>query len=377
MGIDAYVHLRVRDREKLREALEAHAARDRKRWADDGREDAYEALLADGYDPTPLMRPGDDGSVSVFTGMRFGDADVEFTLRCWLHEHFGDALAAIHDDPRGVFATPDVCEPRARTYDGVVAELASAGRWIDPRPPTEEEHVERARALDDYIAGMDAVRAAHEQGEEALAAALAKAPDAVRASWEAAAEQQRMLERMTTGGPRRLTLGEGGGVIDEASLLAALGGKGLSLEDLVGSIAGRLGMTDDDPRGHGRIAAVVPPAVRRVLEASPSGGFDVDAVMPLADGSAIVVTTRLGGEDEDFMAQHLAAVVEAAGLDRAAIGPLPFFRESLADELTDAPDLASAVARLGDRAKACHLRTFDEAFAEERQGVKRWLRGVP
>lgn len=44
----------------------------------------------------------------------------------------------------------------------------------------------------------------------------------------------------------------------------------------------------------------------------------IDADVPVADGGALVVTTRLGAEDEGFMSHALAAVVEEAGLDRAA-----------------------------------------------------------
>ncbi len=86
MGIDTDVLLRIRDRKALREALEARAARERKRWADDGREAEYEALLRDGYDPMPLIRPLDDGSAMIFTGLRFHDEDMEFSIRCWLAE---------------------------------------------------------------------------------------------------------------------------------------------------------------------------------------------------------------------------------------------------------------------------------------------------
>lgn len=186
MGIDTDVLLRIRDRKALRNALQAHAARKRKEWADQGREAEYEELLRDGYDPTPLIRPLDDGSALIFTGLRFHDEDMEFAIRFWLDEHFGSALGAIHDDPRGVFVSPDICEPKARTYDGVIEELAKAGRFINPAPPTAEEREQRAHAFEELSAGMDAVRAASASGDPAaLEAALAAAPASVRRSWEA------------------------------------------------------------------------------------------------------------------------------------------------------------------------------------------------
>lgn len=353
MGIDADVHLRIRDREALRTALEAYAARDRARWAEEGREAEYDALVADGYDPIPLLRPHADGSVSIFTALRFGDTDMEFAIRCWLHEHFGDALADIHDDPRGVLVTPDVCEPRADTYDGIVRELEAAGRWVDPKPPTEAEHAQRARRLDEYIEGMDRLRAAAEQGDEAVAAALVTVPEHVRASWEQQAEQIARMQRMSAEpmmGVEAMFAGMLGDAIREAEERA------------------------DDSRGHGRISTAVPPPVWQVLEKNLCGHFDVDDYVRLADGGALVVTTRLGDEDEAFMSHGLAAVVEEAGLDRAAIGPLPFFRESLVDEVRDAKDLAAVVERLGDRARLLPLRTFDEAFREASEDAKAWLR---
>lgn len=130
----------------------------------------------------------------------------------------------------------------------------------------------------------------------------------------------------------------------------------------------------NDPRGHGRISAAVPPMVWRVLEKNLRGHFDVDDHVRLPDGGALVVTTRLGAEDEGFMSHALAAVVEEAGLDRAAIGPLPFFRESLVDEVRDARDVAGVIARLGDRARMLPLRTFDEAFRQDREDAMQWLR---
>lgn len=363
MGIDADVHLRVRDREALRAALDAYAARDRARWAEQGRAAEYDALVRDGYDPIPLLRPHADGSVSIFTALRFHDADADFALRCWLHEHLGDALARIHDDPRGVFVSPDICEPRADTYDEIVQELGSAGRWIDPTPPTQEEHDQRARQLDEYIEGMDNLRAAAEEGEEALAAALATVPEHVRMSWEQQAESIARMQRLSAEPLLPIELD----AEKLAQLEAMFGG-------MLESIARGAAEHEGDPRGHGRISAAVPRAVWAILEKELRGHSDVDDFVTLSDGGALVVTTRLGEEDEDFMAQNLAGVVERAGLDPASIGPLPFFRESLVDEVRDAADLASVVERLGDRAKLLPLRTFDEAFREDRANAKAWLR---
>ncbi len=47
----------------------------------------------------------------------------------WL-EQFGDDLPEVHDDPRGLLLFPDSFEPKATTYDGVVAEMADKGFFV-------------------------------------------------------------------------------------------------------------------------------------------------------------------------------------------------------------------------------------------------------
>ena len=49
----------------------------------------------------------------------------------------GSTLDA-HDDPRGILIFPDVCEPKARSYDAIVRELGSAGVWA---PKVGLDHV--------------------------------------------------------------------------------------------------------------------------------------------------------------------------------------------------------------------------------------------
>jgi hypothetical protein len=45
-----------------------------------------------------------------------------------VREQVGEALDA-HSDPRGIFFIPDVAAPKARTYDGVIAEVGEGGEW--------------------------------------------------------------------------------------------------------------------------------------------------------------------------------------------------------------------------------------------------------
>src|SRR5512132_4022438 len=81
----------------------------------------------------------DDGSVLVHTFqpyLAFEASPIEG--RAWLSE-FGADLPLVHDDARGCLFFPDVCAPRGRTYDAVVAEIESAGVWIPALPLTAEE----------------------------------------------------------------------------------------------------------------------------------------------------------------------------------------------------------------------------------------------
>src|SRR5262245_35221486 len=71
-----------------------------------------------------------DGSMLVHTFQPFEIfAQDPNEARTWLTQ-FGEALADIHDDPRGILFFPDTYEPTATTYDAVVGELADKGVWI-------------------------------------------------------------------------------------------------------------------------------------------------------------------------------------------------------------------------------------------------------
>lgn len=70
----------------------------------------------------------------VHTGVGFGE-DLEM-LAYAIRTSVGDALDR-HDDPRGIFVLPDVAEPSAKTYDGVVAEIGEAGEWVRTIPAGE------------------------------------------------------------------------------------------------------------------------------------------------------------------------------------------------------------------------------------------------
>ncbi|MFT3769572.1 MAG: hypothetical protein QM820_29400 [Minicystis sp.] len=91
-----------------------------------------------------------EDALLVSTGVRFGGAPDELGLG--VRAALGEALDA-HQDARGVFVIPDVAEPRAKTYDGVIAEIGEAGEWA---PIVAAGHVpERfAGAPADSFAGL-------------------------------------------------------------------------------------------------------------------------------------------------------------------------------------------------------------------------------
>jgi len=68
-----------------------------------------------------------DDSVLLHTTLDFADdpEDVAGAVRSLL----GESLADQHDDQRGVFLIPSVAAPKARSYAGVIEEVADGGVW--------------------------------------------------------------------------------------------------------------------------------------------------------------------------------------------------------------------------------------------------------
>jgi hypothetical protein len=92
--------------------------------------------------PLPLPTEGPvrveklDDSVLLHTTLDFADdpEDLAGAVRSLL----GEAVADQHDDERGVFLVPSVAAPKARSYAGVIEEVADGGVWA-PWEPTEVE----------------------------------------------------------------------------------------------------------------------------------------------------------------------------------------------------------------------------------------------
>ncbi len=104
------------------------------------------ALRKDGVDLSLLS---DGAKVSSF--FRFDEIEVDpVGAVLWMHNTLGDALDE-HDDPRGVFLYPDVCEPRGRRYANIVAEVADAGVWVQPAMPDQEAIEQRDRRMEEEL----------------------------------------------------------------------------------------------------------------------------------------------------------------------------------------------------------------------------------
>lgn len=74
----------------------------------------------------------EDGAVLVHTFQPFAAfAEDPGAGAEWLAQ-FGEALAVVHDDPRGLLVFPDTLEPEGRTYEAVLQEVEHDGVWIGP-----------------------------------------------------------------------------------------------------------------------------------------------------------------------------------------------------------------------------------------------------
>ena len=72
----------------------------------------------------------EDGSFLLYTFQPF-EAFTEdpSVAHAWLAQ-FGEALAEVHEDPRGVMFFPDDVEPEATTYEGVIEEVGDDAFWV-------------------------------------------------------------------------------------------------------------------------------------------------------------------------------------------------------------------------------------------------------
>lgn len=100
MGIDAVVLLRPKNKKLLRKHAKA-------------------------------LTPLDDGTVLFSTYMRYAAFEAEpEQARRYLEAELGAPLAKVQDDSRGALVFPDISEPRAKTYAGIIDEVEDGAFWL-------------------------------------------------------------------------------------------------------------------------------------------------------------------------------------------------------------------------------------------------------
>ena len=287
MGIDAVALLRVKSKRLLRERLlQAHL-------------------------PPACIDPLDDGSALFSSFARFATSGPgAYELRVLLTCVFGDDLAKIHDDPRGVLLFPDVCEPKGRTYEDLVRQTEGAGVWLPIAPLSEDElqaHATRQMAqVQEILAGV-------------------KSPPLVVVATEATAP------------------------FEAAATELGLG----SFAELVSQVTARLGSLD--------LSAACLLLQRTVPNGDPF--LDAEGTHALADGTRIIVTGSLLS-DKDMIALSLGeqwAPWLSAHRDGRGV---MVFSEACLDAVRACKDYESAVSRAEEKGSWITPTTMDDVIAK-------------
>ncbi len=252
----------------------------------------------------------DDGSVLVHTFQPYAAFEASpIEGRAWLAQ-FGADLPLVHDDARGLLFFPDTSEPRGRTYDAVVAEIASAGVWIPAAPLTAEEaHAREVTSMaEGAMPGVDM------EGLPAFA--------------------QQLFGSMN--------LGAAGAPGDMASMIATLQKQ----------VMGALGMQGDEVEGEGLDEEAFDALVLLVKRTTPldigsDEEQDVNELVTLADGTAVIQTTAAMGEGEMVAVQLAEDHADWVSEHGDARG-VPSFGARHLDAIRGAATYDAALAALGD-----------------------------
>jgi hypothetical protein len=287
----------------------------------------------------------DDGSVLVHTFQShaaFLASAIEG--RAWLTQ-FGADLPRVHDDPRGVLFFPDVCEPSGRTYDAVVAEIASAGVWIPAVVLTAKEAREREQSLlaegdeDEEFPGDDEPSPLAMQGLPGMA--------------------QQLLASMG--------LGSGDGPVDMGSVIASL------QKQLMGALGGPEGAfgfaaSGLDPDAFDTVVVLVKRTSPLVLVEEMD--HDVNDVTTLADGTAVIHTTS-AAMARDRVALGLAEEHAAWVAEHDDARGIPSFGAVHLDAIRGAATYEAALATLGEAVVFLQPRSIDAIRAEKKASLRK------
>lgn len=247
----------------------------------------------------------DDGSVLVHTFQPYAAFEASpIEGRAWLAQ-FGADLPLVHDDERGLLFFPDSAEPSGRTYEAVVAEIASEGIWIPAAPLTAEEaHAREVTSLAEGAApGLDM------EGLPAFA--------------------QQLFGSMN--------LGAAGAPGDMASMIATLQKQ----------VMGALGMEGDELDEEAFDPVVLLVKRKTPLDLGEDPEQDVNELVTLADGTAVIHTTAAMADVEMVAVQLAEECADWVSEHDDARG-VPSFGARHLDAIRGAASYEAALATLGD-----------------------------
>jgi hypothetical protein len=273
-----------------------------------------------------------DGTLLVSTFARFAAVEADPEQGVAILSAYGPRLLAAHDEPRGFFFFPDVCEPRARTYEALLAEVGAAGVWVPARVYTEEESAALMQAqmeeVDRIMMYAQALQAGESEHDEEALVRHADSP-------EITAEKLR-------------------------AQMADILGAGVNLEALTAAFAG----------GSAVFLLMRPSKERFTLE---RGMLGVNESFVLADGTVVVHTDRGGDDKEEMVALALG---EARGLwadlHTDARG-VPVFSSNDLELVRDAASYEEALARVGAGVTFVVPKSMDEILAEKKAAFAAFL----
>ncbi|MEO5728117.1 MAG: hypothetical protein ABI134_18685 [Byssovorax sp.] len=279
----------------------------------------------------------DDGSVLVHTFQPYAAFEASpVEGRAWLAQ-FGADLPLVHDDARGLLFFPDTAEPQGRTYDAVVAEIASDGLWIPAAPLTAEE--EQAREAIEPQGANAAMAGLDMEGLPAFA--------------------QQLFGSMN--------LGAAGAPGDMASMIATLQKQ----------VMGALGMQGDELEGEGLDEDAFDALVLLVKRTTPldvgeDPEQDVNELVTLVDGTAVIHTTAAVAEGEMVAVQLAEDHADWVSEHDDARG-IPSFGARHLDALRGAASYDAALAALGDAVVFLQLQpeSLDELRAEKKTELRK------
>jgi hypothetical protein len=291
------------------------------------------AMLRDVFDPEEVHATVlADGTVLVSTFARFAALEADPQQGIGILSTYGKALLAAHDDPRGFYFYPDVCEPRAQSYDALLEEVAGAGVWVPARVHSEEE---REGLLAAQMAEVNRIMAYAQalQAGEAPDEEVAFAPS--RPSPAATAEALR-------------------------AQMAEILGAGVNLAALTSVFAG----------GAATFLLARPSGDPFVLE---RGMLDTSETFTLPDGTVVVHTDRGGGDKEEMVALALGEVRDTWAEEHVDPRGVPVFSSNDLDEVRHASSYDDALARLGARVTFVTPRSMDELLAQKKAAFAAFL----